>query len=327
MVNPTSGLPVNITLTISTGVGGQTGTFPVVIHGSTAGAPADKTQNLNLTVTATADYTLTISNPAQSASATSTGTFNGTLTAFNGYNSPVNLSCSPGAPPTCTPSSPSVTPTAGGASFTVTVGSDVVQSYNFNITGTGTDAQPIVHSAPVVFNSTFDFQIADNSGPQTVTAGGVATYNLDVKPLGSNFLNTTTLACSGLPPRSTCSLNPSQINVGSGETPVTFTVITSAPIPAARLSGQAGLLYVLWLPLVGLALAGGQARRHKRVTICLLLLILLPLGLQLACGGGGDGGGGGGGQPGTPPGTYTNITVTATSGSLTHTLQVSLTVQ
>jgi hypothetical protein len=276
-----------------------------------------------------ADYTLTISNPAQSASATSSATFNGTLTAFNGYNSPVNLSCGAGAPPTCNPSSPSVTPTVSGAAFTVTVSSDVVQSYNCNITGTGTEAQTIVHSAPVTFNSTFDFQMTDNSGPQTVAAGSVATYNLDLTPVGSNFPSNVTLACSGLPARSTCGLSPNQINSGSGATPVTFTITTTAPIPAAKLNGRSGLpVYALWLPLSGLVLAGGLVRRsHKRTMLCLLLLVLLMLGLQVACGGGDGGGGGGGGQPGTPPGTYTNITVTATSGSLVHTLQVTLTVQ
>jgi len=50
-----------------------------------------------------------------------------------------------------------------------------------------------------------------------------------------------------------------------------------------------------------------------------------------ACGGGNGGGGGGGGgggntDPGTPKGTY-NITVTATSGSYTHTTNFTMVVQ
>jgi hypothetical protein len=62
----------------------------------------------------------------------------------------------------------------------------------------------------------------------------------------------------------------------------------------------------------------------------LLSLAFLAGGL-ISCGGGGSsnsggGGGGGGGIAGTTAGTYT-ITVTGTSGSITETFIVNLTVQ
>ena len=57
-----------------------------------------------------------------------------------------------------------------------------------------------------------------------------------------------------------------------------------------------------------------------------LLLLLFAVSLCVSCGGlQGNGGGGGSGNPGTPPGTY-NLTITATSGSITHGTQVILTV-
>lgn len=57
-----------------------------------------------------------------------------------------------------------------------------------------------------------------------------------------------------------------------------------------------------------------------------LLLLLLTISLCVSCGGlQGNGGGGGSGNPGTPPGTY-NLSITATSGSITHGTQVTLTV-
>ena len=114
-VFPTSASPVAVTLTVSTITGTPLGTFPLTINGISSGV--NKAQNLSLTVTANADYTLLISNPSQAASAGSSATFNGTLTAFNGYSSPVNLSCGAGAPPTCMPSSSSVTPTPAGVAF------------------------------------------------------------------------------------------------------------------------------------------------------------------------------------------------------------------
>ena len=283
---------------------------------------------------ANADYTLVISNPSVSASATSSATFNGTLTAFNGYNSSVNLSCGPGAPPTCTPTPSIVTPTSGGVAFTVVASSNLAQNYSFNIVGQGSDPSAITRSRLVTFNSSFDFAFTNGSSAQTTKAGLSANYNLDAAPLGGNFPNPVTLSCTGLPARSTCSFNPLQVNSGSGDTPIILTIATNAPIPAsARLSGKLGLaLYALCLPgllIVAGLKRGGLQRRIPRSTtyfpFLLLALVLLMIGLLPACGGGG-GGGVGGGQPGTPPGSYT-VMVTAESGSMTHTASVALTVR
>jgi hypothetical protein len=286
-----------------------------------------------LTVTANADYTLVISNPSQFAPASSSATYNGTLTAFNGYSSAVDLSCGAGAPPTCMPSPSSVIPTSGGVAFTVVASSNLAQNYNFNIVGQGTDPSATTHSYAVTFSSTFDFSITNSSSAQSVKAGLSATYNLDAAPLGSNFPNSVTLSCTGLPARSTCSFNPAQVNSGSGDTPIVLTIATNAPIPtSAKLGGKMGLaLYSLFLPSL-LIFAGWkrdslkrQIPKNRKYFSFFLVLLALPLiGLLPACGGGG--GGGGGGQPGTPPGSYT-VTVTARSGSLTHTASVALTVQ
>src|SRR5207253_2450204 len=91
-----------------------------------------------------------------------------------------------------------------------------------------------------------------------------------------------------------------------------------------------GALYAMWLPVVGLVLLGAGFTSRKKKLWSLLLSCLLFSGLifLVACGGGtsSSSGGGGSGHPGTPAGTYA-VKVSASSGSLTHSTTVTLTVQ
>jgi len=104
--------------------------FPVAgapLQGTFGGAPFDAFAAI-VTSTVSPDYTISASAPAAVSAGTS-GTSTVTLTALNGYNSPVNLTCSvagSGSPlPACSatsfsPASP-ITPTAGGATSTLTI--------------------------------------------------------------------------------------------------------------------------------------------------------------------------------------------------------------
>jgi hypothetical protein len=236
-----------------------------------------------------------INNPSQSALPSGAVTFNGTLTAFNGYGSTVNLSCGTGAPPTCTPSSAGITPATGGVAFTISASSNLAQNYTFNVVGHGTDPSGITKTATVTLSSIFDFSITNRSGAQTTKAGLSATYSLDAAPLGGNFPNPITLSCTGLPARSTCSFNPAQVNSGSGDTPIILTIATNAPIPvSATLRGSLRFAtYALWLP--GLLMFGGLKHRlpKNRRYFLFLRLILPASGFLPACGGGSGGGTGG----------------------------------
>jgi hypothetical protein len=106
---------------------------------------------------------------------------------------------------------------------------------------------------------------------------------------------------------------------------VTLTISTTAAIPAVA---KAGVLLGMALPLVGILWPGLQNRVRtalfsKRRRILAIVATFFTALSWVSCSGGLQGGGGGNGSPGTPPGTYT-ITLSATSGTVTHSTPVTL---
>jgi hypothetical protein len=175
-----------------------------------------------------------------------------------------------------------------------------------------------------------------SSTSSTVTAGKSASYELALTgPPGLN--GTVALGCSGAPPQGTCSAVPNLVTLnGTTAANVTVTVTTTASSIATRQSPSGpstsvrpGILaprlgWLVVAMLMGFAWAGWR-RRSYATTRLGLGLALFGLLMALSCGGGNSSGGGGGG---TPPGTY-NLTVTATltSGSMTGTETINLTLK
>jgi hypothetical protein len=62
--------------------------------------------------------------------------WNGTLTAENGYDTAVAMSCAGSAPGTCALTPTAAIPTSGGSPFTVTLNSETIGTFNFTIQGT-----------------------------------------------------------------------------------------------------------------------------------------------------------------------------------------------
>lgn len=327
-------------VTVGSGVCG-TYNFNIVATGTDA---QKTTHQFPVTFTATSyttpNYALEVTPQSQGASVNTAAIFNGTLQATDCYNSPVNLSCGSNHPPSCAVSPASLVPTVSpalAAPFTVTVSSNVAQTYNFNIASVGTDANQTTHSFLATFISTgsgsgagFAFTITSNPDVESVPAGQPAIYDLSVAPTGGSFPTNVTLAfSSNCPPLSTCVLSSAQVSKGSGDTHVTFTITTTAPVIATlRRARRGSFIYALWLSFPGLIVVlRGAGQNHRKRFVVFFVLIVLGLWLEVACGGGLQGNGNGGnGQAGTPAGTYT-MTVSGTMSSFPQqTAQVQLTV-
>jgi hypothetical protein len=156
------------------------------------------------------------------------------------------------------------------------------------------------------------------SGTTTISASALNSF--------SGTVNVTCAVPSNMT-YSSCSFSSPSFSVPSGST--ILTVTTTAPSLALRLFNHprwfipsAGALFACIL----LLLIPGKKRRMK-LAFGLLVFALLAAAF-VACGGGG--GGGGTHNSGTPTGTYTVVvtgTSTTTSGTLSHTLNVPVTVQ
>ena len=200
--------------------------------------------------------------------------------------------------------------TLAGASYSITAtyGGDT------NFTGSSSSAVPYVVQ---------DFKFVPSPATVTVTAPGQSgTTTLTITPTPASFSPTITYSCTGLPSEATCTF-PTAATGG------TLTITTTAP--SARLnktpSGRIReIFYALLLPgFLGLVVATGNRKRTwhgLRLLSLIAVLALFTLSMP-ACGGGGSSTPS---NPGTPAGTST-VTVTAAAGSLSHPVQITLTVQ
>ena len=171
------------------------------------------------------DYTNVISNTPQTIFPAQAATFNGTLTALDGYASAVLLSCTGGVPGTCSLNPTQETPTA---TYTLTA-SGTVGDYSFNAHAVGTDPQTITHDAAIELH-VVDFSIsAPNPNALTVTQGGTSNAStFQVSALGS-FAGTVALSCpSGLPSGAACAFSPSSSVNPTAGSPVTVTLTVTA---------------------------------------------------------------------------------------------------
>ena len=200
-------IPGAHTVTLSadpgSGLGAKTATFTVNVQG----------------------YTLVVG----AAPATDPGvpvTFNGTLTSTGGYNFPVDITCQ-GVPAqvTCTPLTTPVTPTAGGAPFSVQASASAAGNYSFSIQGVGQDAPSHqTHSQMVTLN--VGSVTLGAPSPSTISAvpGNPSNKPASFTANATGYSGPLALDCPVAPTGVTCSFNPaSPINISPGS-PATFYV-------------------------------------------------------------------------------------------------------
>ncbi|HEX3822416.1 MAG TPA: FG-GAP-like repeat-containing protein [Candidatus Sulfotelmatobacter sp.] len=177
-------------------------------------------------------------------------------------------------------------------------------------------------------NAAPDFSLASSAlAPASVVPGGSSTATVSITA-GNGFSGSVALTCSVTPSPTmapTCSINPASIDAG---TTATLTVSTTG-LTASAMSSEGKTLYPVWLPLMGLMVAGvcfgwPKPRQRKRSSILLGWIALTALSFLVACSGD---------QTNknkssqTPEATYSVTVVGTSSGSLQHSVAMTLGVQ
>ena len=199
---------------------------------------------------------------------------------------------------------------AGAATGSLTIASAAVATpATIALTGTG-----------------FDFGLSV-SGPAgiTVSSGQTASFALAITPNGSSGV--FSFACGTVPANAACAFNPPAETLGAGvQGNVTVQIATGQSATAAR--GGDALRWRFAPLLCGLLLLPfALARRGRNLMLIALAAILAAGASSCTSSGGGTGGSppGGGSGNSTPAGTYT-ISVTITSTGVSHSVNLTLTV-
>jgi hypothetical protein len=165
-----------------------------------------------------------------------------------------------------------------------------------------------------------DFAATTSSASLQLLPAQSVSYVYTVTPVNPTFVYPVTFAASGLPAGVSASFSPSTIQTGSAASTTTVTFTASAQASNAHPRLKTRPLSALALLLLPLFL--GYRLRHaaqRSLRLFAFLLMLLPLAAAFtSCGGSGF--------FNHPERSYT-VTVTATCGPVTHSADVTLTVQ
>jgi hypothetical protein len=185
------------------------------------------------------------------------------------------------------------------------------------------------------------FGFSASTPAATVTNGSSTQATISVAPT-NNFNGTVTLACSGLPTGATCTFSPSQLTVSPTASATSIVTIQTSKTAALTQPGlfrgtrTAAITSALLLPVGSILLFTRRRSTPTKLSFSVFpfaLLLFGTTGLVLGCSGSYS--------PATPPtstptptpaptGTpagVTQVTITATSGAITRSSVLALTVQ
>jgi PKD repeat protein len=221
---------------------------------------------------------------------------------------------------------------SAGASCTINMTFKPTQGGTRN--GTVTVVESLGNSQIALSGTGMDFSLTTAPNAGTLTAGQSAKFSVMVNAQGG-FNQPASLTCTGAPTNATCNVSAPSVTPGNA---ATITVVTTAhstvwpTLPALPKGFPLPMLY--GLAIIALAL-WAMARPQRRIKLAfsgLAIVTLATSGCASVAGiAGGSNSNGSSTSPSTggdstPAGTYT-ITVTATSGALTHSATYTLTVQ
>jgi subtilase family serine protease len=190
------------------------------------------------------------------------------------------------------------------------------------VTGLGSiDASALANAWTTGNPTTADYTMFGTISNISAPGGsGSSTITVDAR---NGFSGTVALTCTA--PTSafiSCSLSSSSIVLGGGTNTGTSTVTIKTNVAAGmnRHDTPLGPLFGGGAVFAGVFVLGLGARR-RRLSIALSIITIALLLAVVGCSGGSGGGGGGGST--TPAGSYT-VTVTGTSGTTSHTTNISV---
>jgi hypothetical protein len=192
-------------------------------------------------------------------------------------------------------------------------------------------------AAPAAVFTVDGYTLTGPGTASTVAAGQQATIQLTVTPGANGFSNGVTLSVSGLPANTSATLSPTSVTPNGASATATLNIMTTPRGAAAPPSSPVNMPLPPWLvPALVLWLAALLAGRFTALQLLRIpprvrrYAAVIPLALLLLAGGVLSGCSGITAGPkttnGTPAGT-SQLTVTATSGTMVQNATVTLTVQ
>jgi hypothetical protein len=156
------------------------------------------------------NFAITVAATPTNAFTNQNVTWNGRLTALDGYSGTVTLTCSAGRPGTCGITPATAAPTPTGVPFTITLGNSTPGTFNFTIQATDGG---LTHATPIetltVKLLVPDFAIAVTPTPNTTGINQNIHWNGTLTSI-DGYAGNVTLSCIGeVPP--TCSTSPATV--------------------------------------------------------------------------------------------------------------------